>query len=50
MTLIQLCERILSFVLFVSKIVYVSSGISYSTDEFGLREAFSKYGEVVDGN
>ncbi|CDY49123.1 BnaA02g16830D [Brassica napus] len=23
-------------------------GISYSTDEFGLREAFSKYGEVVD--
>ncbi|CAN6844739.1 unnamed protein product [Brassica oleracea] len=23
-------------------------GISYSTDEFGLREAFSKYGQVVD--
>ncbi|VVA95239.1 unnamed protein product [Arabis nemorensis] len=23
-------------------------GISYSTDEFGLREAFSKYGEVID--
>ncbi|EOA35586.1 hypothetical protein CARUB_v10020798mg [Capsella rubella] len=23
-------------------------GISYSTDEFGLKEAFSKYGEVVD--
>ncbi|KAL1216775.1 Glycine-rich RNA-binding protein 5 [Cardamine amara subsp. amara] len=23
-------------------------GISYSTDEFGLKEAFSKYGEVID--
>ncbi|KAL1321499.1 hypothetical protein AAHE18_14G131500 [Arachis hypogaea] len=23
-------------------------GVSYSTDEQGLREAFSRYGEVVD--
>lgn len=25
------------------------TGVSYSTDEQSLREAFSKYGEVVDG-
>lgn len=25
------------------------SGVSFSTDEQSLREAFSKYGEVVDG-
>ena len=37
------------FVMFLSKLSMLVSGISYSTDEFGLREAFSKYGEVVDG-
>jgi hypothetical protein len=25
------------------------AGISFSTDEQGLREAFSRYGEVLDG-
>lgn len=25
------------------------AGVSYSTDENSLREAFSKYGEVLDG-
>lgn len=27
----------------------LDSGISYNTDELGLREAFSRYGQVVDG-
>ena len=51
-TLIRFCKRVLSFLLVsvcLTKLFYVALGISYSTDEFGLREAFSKYGEVVDG-
>lgn len=28
---------------------FVLIGISYSTDEPSLREAFSRYGEVLDG-
>jgi hypothetical protein len=27
-----------------------NAGVSYSTDDSGLREAFSRYGEVLDGN
>ena len=27
-----------------------NAGVSYSTDESSLREAFSRYGDVLDGN
>lgn len=33
----------------VKIIVFCVAGISYSTDELQLREAFSKYGQVIDG-
>lgn len=29
--------------------IYCAAGLSYGTDEMSLREAFTQYGEVVEG-
>ncbi|KAL0731503.1 hypothetical protein Bca4012_027597 [Brassica carinata] len=46
----SLLEYCFSLCLLVSEFsVLLDSGISYNTDELGLREAFSKYGQYLHG-
>lgn len=37
------------FFSWVYNCLYIIAGLSYSTDEMSLKEAFSQYGEVVEG-